>query len=109
MQSQEESATIESTPEDREGAQELLARQEEVQELKRRRDRISQQLSQKFALITASVGGFIESITLSLDTNLLQDILKLLTLWFTHGSNPDVNQVRDLLLLLRKIIARQLQ
>ena len=66
---------------------------EELQQLLRNKDRLCNEISHKYTLITAAISGFIESITLSLDTNLLQDILRLLTLWFTHGSNKDVNYV----------------
>ena len=66
---------------------------EELQQLLRNKDRLCNEIGYKYTLITAAISGFIESITLSLDTNLLQDILRLLTLWFTHGSNKDVNYV----------------
>ena len=66
---------------------------EELQRLLLTKDRLYNDITYKYSLITAAVSGFIESITLSLDTNLLQDILRLLTLWFTHGSNRDVSDV----------------
>ena len=66
---------------------------EELEELQKKKNALYQEITYKYTLITAAVSGFIESITLSLDTNLLQDILRLLTLWFTHGSNKDVNFV----------------
>ena len=65
----------------------------EVEQLGKRRQELKMELDRRYAMITASVSGFIRSITLSLEQNSLQDILQLLTLWFNHGHNSTVNKV----------------